>query len=147
LRHYALACIYFANNGDGWVKNAGWLNNTIDPCGWNTVQIECTNSATDLQGPFSIDLNGNSLSGKFPCEVNILSTSFPPFAGIQNRRPGKIGALDISNNPGLTNSGDSELLFIAGLGSLRKAIQFPSLPLHKVEDALILFSLVIHFGG
>lgn len=114
VQYYALACIYYSTNGDGWAYKTGWLSETIDPCdkpGW--VFIFCSQSNVtkiNFQLP-------NRLVGDFPNEVVLLSADHVSQAG-------NLAALVIDSN-GATNTNDPNLEWIGGLGSaMRKCNVF-----------------------
>ena len=82
IQRYALGCIFYSTNAVlnqhttspavEWTNKTGWMSD-IDECLW--FGLNCTGNGTVR----SIRLSNNSLSGRFPDEVTLLSKSLTEF--------------------------------------------------------------------
>jgi hypothetical protein len=71
IQRFALATLYFATGGDLWKSNAFWLTSRNE-CDWfssSTSDSTCDSSGTIVE----LDLRDNSLSGRLPKEILLLS--------------------------------------------------------------------------
>jgi hypothetical protein len=71
IQRFALATLYFALGGDFWKSNAFWLTSRNE-CDWfssSTSDSTCDSSGTIVE----LDLRDNSLSGRLPKEISLLS--------------------------------------------------------------------------
>ena len=53
-----LVQLYIATNGDTWINNTGWLDESIDHCNWRGV------TCNEVQLVTEIDLTANNLTGQ-----------------------------------------------------------------------------------
>jgi hypothetical protein len=70
LQRYALATLYYAAGGEMWINSAGWLDYSVDECGWFTsYPNDC------ILGRFKneITLVTNGLVGTLPKELALLT--------------------------------------------------------------------------
>ena len=74
LHRYAMATLYFANNGDGWVSQENWLG-PLDVCEWEQKQQQAESNNCNEGGFLTqLRLDSNSLTGQLPPEVALLDT-------------------------------------------------------------------------
>ena len=71
LQRYALAVLYYASNGDGWINNNAWLS-SADECTWFSNAPDVCDSAGRY---IAVDLAENNLQGTIPLELTALSIS------------------------------------------------------------------------
>jgi hypothetical protein len=80
---FALASLYYAGNGDGWINRRGWLSKD-HVCEWgarggdgdnDNEQVKCTLDVTTGHRVVNeLDLSFNNLTGTVPATVSLLTT-------------------------------------------------------------------------
>jgi len=71
---FALSALWYSTNGDGWIKNEGWLS-AQDECVWFGITCQDTDLGGDLGVETvvsGIDLRSNSLIGTLPPDIALL---------------------------------------------------------------------------
>mmetsp|Transcript_1476 Transcript_1476/g.2695 ORF Transcript_1476/g.2695 Transcript_1476/m.2695 type:complete len:116 (+) Transcript_1476:985-1332(+) len=77
IQRYIFAVLFYSTNGKGWQNRDGWLSDD-DECLWYNL---ANSSSCDVNGSvMELDLTGNSLVGKIPNELSLLSESFRKFS-------------------------------------------------------------------
>eukprot|EP00977_Amphora_coffeiformis_P016703 scaffold5237_cov179-Amphora_coffeaeformis.AAC.16 len=70
IQRYVMAVFYYATNGAGWERNAGWLDDG-DECQWySKVLAPCTSGGQLVR----LNLPNNNLIGELPNELGLLSS-------------------------------------------------------------------------
>lgn len=72
IQRYVLATLYYANNGDEWANNTGWMTDS-DECEWfsRADRAVCSSDGAILE----LDVRHNNLEGAIPNEIALLSNS------------------------------------------------------------------------
>jgi hypothetical protein len=74
---FALASIYYGNNGENWLESDGWLSND-HVCRWGgeaNEQVKCSiNAESGHEVVNELDLSANNLTGTVPSTMALLTT-------------------------------------------------------------------------
>jgi hypothetical protein len=68
-QRYALAVVYFALQGEGWINNAGWMRDA-EECSWWSMRGGCCDG---IGRYISLTQTNNNVTGSIPPEIGLLT--------------------------------------------------------------------------
>jgi hypothetical protein len=68
-QRYALAVVYFALRGEGWINNAGWMRDA-EECSWWSMRGGCCDG---IGRYIRLTLTNNNVTGSIPPEIGLLT--------------------------------------------------------------------------